>query len=167
MHRSTATLAAIVGLAGAVAGCGSDSSTSSSSAAADAAGDGQTATQSQASVSAPDATQVTGGRTTVAMTEFKFQPSALTTSAGKLRVSAVNKGSAEHEFVLIKTDKAPDALPVKGGTASEAGAVGEISEQKAGRGDSHTFTLKPGRYVYICNVPGHYQGGMRGTLTVK
>jgi hypothetical protein len=44
---------------------------------------------------------------------------------------------------------------------------GEIPEQEPGKSASHTFMLKPGAYVYICNVPGHYAAGMRGTLTVK
>lgn len=28
-------------------------------------------------------------------------------------------------------------------------------------------TLKPGKYTYYCQVPGHLQAGMKGTLTVK
>ena len=27
--------------------------------------------------------------------------------------------------------------------------------------------LKPGTYTYYCNVPGHRQAGMQGTLTVQ
>ena len=27
--------------------------------------------------------------------------------------------------------------------------------------------LKPGKYTFYCSVPGHRQGGMVGTLTVK
>jgi uncharacterized cupredoxin-like copper-binding protein len=27
--------------------------------------------------------------------------------------------------------------------------------------------VKPGEYVYYCSVPGHREGGMEGTLTVK
>jgi len=30
-----------------------------------------------------------------------------------------------------------------------------------------SVTLKPGKYVFYCNVPGHRQGGMQGTLTVS
>ena len=28
-------------------------------------------------------------------------------------------------------------------------------------------SLKPGKYEFYCSVPGHEDGGMKGTLTVK
>ena len=27
--------------------------------------------------------------------------------------------------------------------------------------------LKPGKYTFLCTVPGHAEGGMKGELTVK
>jgi uncharacterized cupredoxin-like copper-binding protein len=36
-----------------------------------------------------------------------------------------------------------------------------------GESAPHTFDLKPGTYVMVCNVPGHYDAGMYGTLTVR
>jgi uncharacterized cupredoxin-like copper-binding protein len=50
---------------------------------------------------------------------------------------------------------------------SEDASVGEISETDGGAFKSHTFNLKPGHYVFVCNIPGHYANGMRGELTVQ
>ena len=38
-----------------------------------------------------------------------------------------------------------------------------------GHGGTSSFkaTLKPGTYTFLCDVPGHAQAGMKGTLTVK
>ena len=38
-----------------------------------------------------------------------------------------------------------------------------------GQGGTATVssTLKPGKYVFYCPVPGHKAGGMTGTLIVK
>jgi uncharacterized cupredoxin-like copper-binding protein len=162
-HRAAAAAAAAIVSSVLVAGCGSDSS-SSDEASSSAKNQQVTSTTPASATPSP---QDTGGPIAVSMTEFEFQPDALSVKAGKVRVRAKNTGSAPHEFVVIRTDKAPGALPVKGGEASEAGAVGEIPEQKPGASATHTFRLKPGKYVFICNVPGHYQGGMRGTLTVR
>jgi uncharacterized cupredoxin-like copper-binding protein len=152
-----------------VAGCSDDtSSTSEARPAPSAPKEAATTPATQSDSGSPvSATDVTGRRTTVSMTEFAFKPEALSAKAGKLRVTAENDGSAEHELVLIRTTKAADALPTEGDQASEAGTVGEIPEQKPDRSASHTFKLKPGAYVFICNLPGHYAAGMRGTLTVK
>ena len=82
-------------------------------------------------------------------------------------MTARNVGKQQHEFVLLRTDKAPDAIPLEGDKASEADSVGEISEQDPGDSATHSFKLTPGKYVFICNVDGHYKLGMRGSLDVK
>lgn len=107
------------------------------------------------------------GKLDVSMTDYKFGPSNATASAGKLEVTARNDGKVEHEFVLLKTNAAPDGIPLKDGEASEDDTVGEIAETEPGKSATHTFDLKPGRYVFICNVDHHYTKGMRGALVVK
>jgi uncharacterized cupredoxin-like copper-binding protein len=99
--------------------------------------------------------------------EFSFAPHAIVARAGRLKIILRNKGQMKHELILLRTDRAPGSLRVKHGRVSEAASVGEISETRAGRSASHTFKLKPGRYVMVCNVRGHYADGMRGRLTVR
>ena len=120
-----------------------------------------------ASAPASAAAGAKGGGLTVTTTEFAFAPTTLTAKAGRVKVTLVNHGSAKHELVVLKTAQAAGGLKVSGGRVSEAHAVGEVSETAAGATKSATLNLKAGRYVFVCNIPGHYQGGMRGTLTVK
>jgi uncharacterized cupredoxin-like copper-binding protein len=133
-------------LALAVAGCGGQSSA---------------ATPSAAHTSAAAAAK------SVSMTEFKFRPKTLSAKPGKVRLTAKNNGHVSHELIVIRTNKAPNKLRTHGSRASEAGSIGEIAEQKPGKSASHTFRLKRGRYVFICNVPGHYKAGMYGTIKVR
>ncbi len=42
----------------------------------------------------------------------------------------------------------------------QAGDKGEVSELDPGKSGSLTVHLNPGKYLLICNVPGHYAAGM-------
>lgn len=154
--RGALALAAAGILVTGVAACGG----SSDSAASTAAGTAATATTAAQTA------------TTVAVTmgspkEFSMVPAAASAPAGKVTFDVKNAGSMVHEFVVIKTPNDAGKLPVKNGEASEAGAVGEIADMKAGTQKSVTLDLKPGHYAFICNLPGHYLGGMYANFEVK
>ena len=148
-------LAVVVGFV--VAGCGGSSSDTTTSASSGSQGG------------------TGGGKSlTVKMTDFKFTPSDPTVNAGTVQISAPNSGKVEHELVLLKTNRPAGSLPVKGNEVDEEGLeakgvenAGEIEEVGPGQTKSNTFHLSPGKYVMICNVPGHYQQGMYGSVTVK
>ena len=55
--------------------------------------------------------------------------------------------------------------PIDHNIALEGDGEGEV----VGNGGTSRFTatLKPGKYVFLCTVPGHAEGGMKGDLTVK
>ena len=72
--------------------------------------------------------------------------------------------------MLAKTDDAPDQLPTSSdGSVDEAGldVPGEVEEVEGGAEGTVSLDLQPGNYVMFCNLPGHYSGGMYGSLTVK
>jgi uncharacterized cupredoxin-like copper-binding protein len=154
MRIKVLCIAAIVILAALVAaGCGGD--------------DGE-----QAKAPSPTTTQTTtqppaSGELTIRMTEFAFDPKDAVAKAGRVTITAPNDGKVVHELVLLKTDEDPASLPKKGGKVDESTSVGEIADVEAGSTKKATFKLAPGKYVMVCALPGHYEGGMYGSLTVK
>jgi len=117
---------------------------------------------------APAALDASSGKATVTSTEYRFSAPQINARAGRLTLTLDNAGSIAHELVLLKSAAAPGALKVAAnGRVSEAASVGEVSELKSHATNSTTFDLKPGRYIYVCNIPGHYGSGMHGLLIVK
>ena len=51
--------------------------------------------------------------------------------------------------------------------ADETGSVGETDDMAAGTTKDLTVNLPAGHYVLLCNLPGHYMGGMRVGFTVR
>ncbi len=103
------------------------------------------------------------------MGEFFYKPDTATTPAGSIEVTVDNIGSAPHEWVLAKSDLDPSALPtLPNGEVDEEqlDSPGEIADVAPGASDKATLDLKPGKYVYFCNLPAHYAGGMYGALEV-
>jgi uncharacterized cupredoxin-like copper-binding protein len=149
-HRLASLCLTVPALA-AASGCGSDDSSSD--------GTGGSATST-----APAA----GGAVAVDLTEYKIAAQPDSVDAGKVTFAVANDGAIPHEFVVVKTKKkAADLL--KGTRADEAGNVGELDEKalSVGAKKDLTLDLKAGHYALICNLPGHYQGGMHLDFTVK
>ena len=103
----------------------------------------------------------------VTESEFKVSPSPKSISAGKVTFSVKNAGNVEHELVIIKTNTKASKLKVSGGRVSDKGSVAKIEDIASGKTKSKTLTLKKGHYVLLCNIPGHYSGGMHADFTVK
>jgi plastocyanin len=82
--------------------------------------------------------------------ELKFTTEALEGKAGKVTLTMANPSELPH------------AIGVKGSGVDEEG-------ETVDKGGTSTVTveLKPGEYEFYCPVPGHEEGGMKGTLTVK
>lgn len=75
-----------------------------------------------------------------------------------LTVEVVNQGATKHNLVFC-------ADPAGSSTCNERMAFTRLLEQ--GQSQNLTFTVEePGEFDYYCDLPGHKQGGMRGTLYV-
>jgi len=114
----------------------------------------------------------------VTLQEWAVVPGATTAPAGEVYFLVTNEGPDEaHEFVVARTDLAPDALPVEAGKVSEdeVDIVGEIEPFAPGSTASITLELAAGSYVLLCNiaeqagaeVESHYELGMRTAFVVE
>ena len=105
----------------------------------------------------------------VDISDYKIATDHPTIAAGHVVVGIRNHAAMAHELKVIKTDLAPDQLPVDGATAkaSEDGKVGELLNIAAGASRKLVLELTQGKYVLICNIAGHYQLGMRVGLEVQ
>ena len=91
-------------------------------------------------------------------------------TAGTVRFRVTNRGPDEHEFIVIRNDHGlplrPDGITLDE-DALEKSIVDAIEPTPAGETNSMQLTLKPGRYALVCNMFGHYMGGMYAPLVVR
>lgn len=79
-----------------------------------------------------------------------FQQKSLQAPAGRVTFELQNQASLPHDFCLEQDGK-------------DLGCTDQITMSS----DSLNVDLESGEYTFYCSVPGHREGGMEGTLTVK
>jgi uncharacterized cupredoxin-like copper-binding protein len=97
------------------------------------------------------AAQQPAGSTQVTMSEFKFNPGAVDVKSGAT-LFLVNDGSMAHDLVV-----------------TDSGGAVKAKSSLVQPGSSATLSLgnlPAGDYRILCDVPGHKDAGMTGTLTV-
>jgi plastocyanin len=82
---------------------------------------------------------------------FKFDTDQLSAKPGSVTIDFDNPAAVSHDVTI----------------ADSGGSKIAASDLVAQGSASVTANLKPGTYTYYCSVPGHREGGMEGTLTVK
>jgi uncharacterized cupredoxin-like copper-binding protein len=94
-----------------------------------------------------------------------FEPTALKFEAGTEVTFVIrNTDPIDHEFIL--GDEEVQAIHEKGTEAHHGAKPGEVSIP-AGEERETTFVFEsPGELIYGCHLPGHYDYGMRGLVTV-
>jgi uncharacterized cupredoxin-like copper-binding protein len=107
----------------------------------------------------------------VTESDYKIELDENSAPAGETTFDIHNDAEQTHEFVVFKTDLAPDALPTdENGDVDEEGEgvtlVDEVEDITGGSTEHLTVNLDPGKYVFICNLPGHYRQGMHTAFTV-
>lgn len=137
---------------------------------------------SGSTATSPDSSEP-GAASTVNVTlqEFAVIPEVASVGSGAVTFAIENTGPDDvHEFVVLKTDLAPDALPVdENGAVTEdvdgITLIGEAEDIEVGGAASLDVDLTPGKYVLICNIlqtepdgslEAHYKVGMRTPFEV-
>jgi uncharacterized cupredoxin-like copper-binding protein len=117
----------------------------------------------------------------VTLKEFSVTPDVSSAPAGHINFHVSNIGEDMHEFLVIRTDLAPDMLPTEAnGSYLEDGPgtdlLDEIDLVPSGESRDLGIDLTPGNYVLICNmvhtedngdIEVHYQLGMHTAFTVQ
>jgi uncharacterized cupredoxin-like copper-binding protein len=109
----------------------------------------------------------------VDVTERDFHISAPSTLAsGEVDFRVHNSGPDTHEFIVMRAANAA-ALPLQddGLTVNEAGLkkslAGELDPGAPGVTRDLRVNLAPGRYVFFCDMTGHFMGGMHTEVVVQ
>ena len=119
-----------------------------------------------------------GNSVDATLANFSITLDSSSAKSGEVTFNLTNDGPSVHEFVVVKTDLAPDQLPTKdeGGVqiVDEEGAgiepVDEVEDIANGASADLKVTLQPGSYVLLCNRSedgGHYSQGMHTAFTVS
>ena len=156
-----ALVATALGAVALVAGCGEDRD--------DDTGTTGTTTGTQTEQAAPTGPPTATVKATLG--EFFIRLDRRSVEAGTIRFVATNEGEREHEFEVVRTDEAPGDFPLTDEDKADVDAVGEelgeIEPFAGGETEEMTLELEPGKFVFICNLPGHYKAGQRVGFTVR
>lgn len=121
----------------------------------------------------------TGGELDVKLDEWSITVDKETLPKGPIEFTIKNDGERKHEFLIVKTDIAPDDLPTNDDgsfdqDAPDVDVVREVEDLEDGDKTGRTYDLDAGEYAFICNrveeIDGtetsHYAQGMRAGFTV-
>ncbi len=171
MNRLRVAIACLV-IVAAAAACGSSGSTPSSSpgaAAPPSSQPGAVSTESPAPSTEAVSSSPASGQT-VSLSEWKVIV-ASTIKSGATDFTITNDGVDPHEFLIFKSELDPTAYPTDAaGDVQEEGAgvtlVSDGENIDPGGSQTRTVDLAPGRYVFLCNIAGHFKQGMFSVVTV-
>ncbi len=116
--------------------------------------------------------------------QLRFSVESIEATPGqKITVKLTNDSkfpaaAMSHNFVLLKQSSDAKAVDEASVTHRENEYIAPEMKDKiiahtglasGGQTVQVTFNApkKPGKYLYICTFPGHFNAGMKGTLTVK
>lgn len=154
----------------ATAGCGSNGSDAGHAGHAGDTGDRGSGPMDMGTVpgEAADASEADRKVTVVASDDLRFDPESIEVSAGEVVTFVVrNDGETDHEFVLGDSDyQEMHESDMAQGDHDMGGMDNAVT---VGPGESAEITWRfeeASEVLYGCHEPGHYEGGMVGTIDI-
>jgi plastocyanin len=148
MRKASVLFVAIALALFGLAACGGDDG--------DDGGDGETTAAEETTATEPAGGGAAGAGTTLELTspadgEFSYDKKTLQAPAGSVTINYDNPAALSHDVVIEDQ------------SGEDVGKTDLIAEDTT----SITLELQPGTYTFYCDVTGHREGGMEGTLTVN
>ena len=112
------------------------------------------------------AARATDGTIRITIHYSRFQPDGLAVDPGEtVRFVIVNTDPIDHEFIL--GDESVQLAHEEGTEAHHAPRPGEVSVPAGATvSTTYTFPTEPTAMLFGCHLPGHYDFGMHGTISV-
>jgi len=108
-----------------------------------------------------------------ALDELRFEPSSVTVQAGEpVTFRVTNEGQDVHEFVLgpDHVQMAHEEASAEGMEHGEMHVEGQLAALELEPGETEEVAVtfdEPGEMPFGCHEPGHFDGGMVGTVFVE
>jgi FtsP/CotA-like multicopper oxidase with cupredoxin domain len=85
-----------------------------------------------------------------------------TLNAGHVHIAVKNTGGTTHGLAIVR-----EPVKASGGMLDESTFLAKGKELAPGASDTVMADLKPGRYEFVCFMPGHYAAGQKLAFVVK
>ena len=101
--------------------------------------------------------------------DMRFAPSHIEVREGEtVRLRAQNQGKVMHEIVIgtkTELDQHAEMMVKHPGMEHDEPYMAHVKPGQ--RGDIVWHFNRPGTFDFACLIPGHYEAGMTGTITVR
>ncbi|WP_448325939.1 copper-binding protein [Sulfitobacter sp. M13] len=99
--------------------------------------------------------------------EMVFEPNSLEIAKGEtIRFNVMNKGEIEHEFVIDTVEGNAEHKEMMAAMDMEHDDPNSVRLTEGGSGEVIWTFANEGTFEFACLIPGHYESGMHGPITV-